>query len=93
MLRKVKQVTGLNQRPQNAETKLYHGATGPHSVIAGSIFSGEDQGIYCWWDLIRSKQVSSGSVCYAQVFARFSGHGNSVYNLIPLVKELKKNIF
>ena len=29
------------------------------SVVAGSISSGGDYGIHCWWDLIRSKQLSS----------------------------------
>ena len=48
-----------------------------HSMVAGSISSGEDHGIHCWWDLIRSKQLSSVSVCRTQVFARFSDHGNS----------------
>ena len=37
-------------------------------------------GIHCWWDLIRSKQPSTGSACHTQVFAGFSGHGNSIYN-------------
>ena len=40
----------------------------------------------CWWDLIRSKQLSSVSVCRTQVFAGFSGHGNSIYNITPLLK-------
>ena len=50
-----------------------------HSVVAGSIFRGGDHGILCWWDLIRSKQLSSVSVCHAQVFTRFSGYGNSIH--------------
>ena len=29
------------------------------SVVAGSISSGWDYGIHCWWDVIRSKQLSS----------------------------------
>ena len=33
------------------------------SVVAGSISSGGDYGIHCWWDLIRSKQLSSVPVC------------------------------
>ena len=32
------------------------------SVVAGWISSGGDHGIHCWWDLIRSKQLSSVSV-------------------------------
>ena len=51
-----------------------------HSVVAGSISSEEDHGILCWWDLIRSKQLLSVSVCHAQVFAEFSGRGNSIHN-------------
>ena len=35
-----------------------------------------DHGIHCWWDPIRSKQLSSISVCRAQEFARFFGHSN-----------------
>ena len=31
------------------------------SVVAGSISSGGDHSIHCWWDLIRSKQLSSVS--------------------------------
>ena len=38
------------------------------SVVAGSTFSGGDHGIRCWWDLIRSKQLSSVSICHVQVF-------------------------
>ena len=49
------------------------------SVVAGSISTGGDHDIHCWWDLIRSKQLSGGSVCRVQVFAGFSGHVNSVY--------------
>ena len=51
------------------------------SVVAGSISSGGDHGIHWWWDLIRSKQLSSVSVCHTQVFARFSGQGNSIHNI------------
>ena len=36
------------------------------------------------------KQLSCGSVCRAQVFAWFSGHGNTIYNIIPLLK--KENV-
>ena len=48
-----------------------------------------DRGIHCWWDLIRSKELSSVSVCRTQVFAGFSGHGNSIHNIIPLLKKRK----
>ena len=41
---------------------------------------------------MRSKQLSSDSICCTQVFARFSGHGNSIYNIIPLLKKKKKCI-
>ena len=47
------------------------------SVVEFQLSSQGDHGIHCWWDLIRSKQLSSGSICHAQVFARFSGHSNS----------------
>ena len=60
-----------------------------HSVVAGSISSGGDHSIHCWWDLIRSKQLSSVSVCCGQVITRFSGHGNSIHNIIPLLKKEK----
>ena len=60
-----------------------------HSVVTGSIISKVDPRIHCWWDLIRSKQLSRGSVLHAQVFAGFSGHGNSIYNIIPLPKKRK----
>ena len=62
------------------------------SVVAGSIPSGGDHGIHSWRDLIRSKQLSSGSVCRALVYAGFSGHGNSIHNLIPLLKKNRKCI-
>ena len=35
-------------------------------MVAGSISSGEEHGINCWWDLIRLKQVFSVSVCHMQ---------------------------
>ena len=53
----------------------------------GLISNGGEYSIYCWWDLIKSKQLSSVSVCCAQVFAGFSGHGNSIHNIITLLKE------
>ena len=34
-----------------------------HAVVVGSISSGGDQSVHCWWDLIRSKQLSSVSIC------------------------------
>ena len=61
-----------------------------HSMVAGSISIRGDHGIHCWWDLIRLKQLSSVSVCHAQVFARFSGHGNLIHNIISLPKKKKK---
>ena len=42
--------------------------------------------IHCWRDLIRSKQLSSVSVCRAKVLAGFSGHGNSIHNIISQLK-------
>ena len=48
--------------------------------------------MYCWWDLIRSKQVSSGFVCRAQCVAWFSGHGNSIY-MIKISKSFYQLIF
>ena len=36
---------------------------------------------------MRSKQLSNASVCYVQVFVEFSGHGNSIHNIIPLLKK------
>ena len=59
-----------------------------HSVVTGSISSG---GNHCWWELIRLKQLSSVSVCRAQVFAGFFCHGNSRYNITPLLK--KENVY
>ena len=56
------------------------GLRGRVSVLNASISHGEDHGIHWWWDLIRSKQLSSRSVCRAQVFAGFSGRGNSIHN-------------
>ena len=57
------------------------------SVVAGSISSGRNHNMHCWWNLIRSKQPSSVSVCHAEVFAGFSGHGNSIHNVILLLKK------
>ena len=61
----------------------------PQSVVGGSIYSGGDHGIHSWWDLIKSKQLSSVSVCHAKVFAAFSDHGNSIHNIIPHLKKEK----
>ena len=36
--------------------------------------------IHCWWNVIRSKQLSSGSLCHTKVFAGVSGRGISIYN-------------
>ena len=60
-----------NQRPQIAVPKLYNWGISSYRtqvtpnqivmviVVASSISSGGDYGIHCWWDLIRSKQLSS----------------------------------
>ena len=57
-----------------------HGHLQGHgSVVTDSVSSGRDHSTHCWWDLIRSKQLSSGTVCHARVLAGFSGHGNSFY--------------
>ena len=61
-----------------------------YSVVAGSISSGGDHSLHCGWDLISSKQLSSVSVCCVQVFAGFSGHGNSIHNIILLLE--KENV-
>ena len=45
---------------------------------------------HCWWNLMRLKQLFSVSICCALEFTRFSGHANSIYNIIPLLK--KKNV-
>ena len=58
-------------------------------VVAGSISSFGDYRIYCWWDLTGSKQLSSVTVCHAEVFAGFSSHGNSIENIISLLKKEK----
>ena len=50
-----------------------------------------DHDIHCWWDLIRLKQLSSVSICRTQVFTGFSGCGNSIHNIIPLLK--KENVY
>ena len=51
-----------------------------HSVATGLISSGGDHGRHCCCDLIRSKQLSSVSVCWVQVFARFSGYDDLIHN-------------
>ena len=57
-----------------------HGNTGQQFLPFLVSSFGRDHGIH------RSKQLSSVSVCHAQVFARFSVHDNSIYNIIPLLK-------
>ena len=57
------------------------------SVVAGSIISARNQGIHNWWVLVKSRQLSSGSVRRVQGFAGFSGYGNSIYNTIPLLQK------
>ena len=66
---------------------LFGRVSGLNSEIAGSISSEGDHGIHYWWDMIRSKQLSTCSGCHAQVFAGFYGHDNSIYNIIPLLKK------
>ena len=63
------------------------------SVAAGLITSGGVHGIHCWWDLIRSKQLSSVSVCPASVLAAFSGHVDSIQNIIPLLKKENLHLY
>ena len=46
--------------------------------------------ILCWWDLIRSEQLFSVSVCCMEMFARFSGHSNSIHTIIPLLRKKRK---
>ena len=43
-----------------------------HSVDIGSIYSGEDHGIHCWGDLIRSKQLSSDPYVMPSAYRVFS---------------------
>ena len=50
-----------------------------YSVVTGLVSSWGDRCIWCWWDLISSKQLFIVSVYCAQVFAEFSGHGNSIH--------------
>ena len=49
-------------------------------------------GFQCGWNLIKPKHLSSGPMCHAHVFAGFSGHGNSIYDLIPLQIKKKENV-
>ena len=49
-----------------------------------SVVTRGDHDIHYWRNLIKSKQLSSVSVCHTQVFARFSGHGNSIYKFLFL---------
>ena len=63
------------------------------SVVTGLISSGGDHGIRCWWDRIRSKQLSSISVYCAQVFAGFSARVNSIHSIIPLLKIENVHLF
>ena len=76
----------LNQWPQIAEPKLYNWA---NSRYLTQLTRGADHGRHCWWDLIRLKRLSSVSICCVKVFARSSGHGNSIHNIIPLLKKEK----
>ena len=49
---------------------------------------GGDHEIHCWWDLVRSKQLSSVSVCRACVFFGGSGHGNSIHNELLIISRM-----
>ena len=53
-----------------------------HSIVTGSIFSGEDHGIHCWWDRIRSNQLYSGSECCAQCLPDFLIMVIQIHNII-----------
>ena len=64
-----------------------HGNCVANSVVACSITVQ-----HCWWDLIRLKQLSSVSLCRMQVFTGFSGHGNSIHNIILLLKKEKVHL-
>ena len=48
-----------------------------HSMVAGSLSSDGCHGIRCWWDLIRSKQLSS--VSHVGALPGFSSRRNSIY--------------
>ena len=60
------------------DCRLRYGASARQSVVAGSISRGGDHGIHCRWDLMRSKNLSSVSVCRTWVFVGFSCHGSSI---------------
>ena len=81
----------------NVSCKLQRTQSPPGHVFPwksfGSLFCGVDHGIHSWWDLTRSKWLSSGSICCTQVFARFSGHDNSIYNGNKLINFFFLNIF
>ena len=62
-----------------------------HFMVASLISSGGDHDMYYWWDLIRSKQLSSDFVCPVQCVAWFSGHGNSIY-MIKIYQEGKASV-
>ena len=55
-------------------------------VVADLISCWGDHGIHCWCNLIRSKQWFC---VLCAMFVKFSGHGNSIYNIIPLLKKKK----
>ena len=55
------------------------------SVVEFRLCIGGDHGIHCWRNLIRSKQLFTASIWHVEVFTRFSGHGNLIYNIIPLL--------
>ena len=89
------------QRKKKKHLFAFHGfifyskysITSCHKIISLLLLisRGGDHGIHCWWDLIRSKKLSGVSLCHAQVFAVFSSHSNSIFNVIPPLKK-KKNV-
>ena len=54
----------------------------------GSISNRGDHGIRCWWDLLRSKLLSSVFVCHAQVFTGFSSRGYSILRVNLLFENI-----
>ena len=48
---------------RNVDQLLNGRISAQYSVVAGSISCGGDQGTQSWWELIRSKKLSSGFVC------------------------------
>ena len=64
-------------RPENqANLDCWHSGKFRLCILWSLVWfpEGGNHGIHWWWDLIRSKQLSSVSVCHAQVIARFYGN-------------------